>query len=110
MQNERINTLPIENFIKQVKSADANREKEIRIDLQQAKNITFTLGLILARLNGRLEDDEGRTRTRTRGEQRRRRKTQSEGRGDLLEMAEHSSRQSPINQARYSDSGHMMIT
>lgn len=56
MQNERINTLPIENFIKQVKSADANREKEIRIDLQQAKNITFTLGLILARLNGRLED------------------------------------------------------
>lgn len=56
MQNERINTIPIENFIKQVKSADANREKEIRLDLQQAKNITFTLGLILARLNGRLED------------------------------------------------------
>lgn len=56
MQNERINTIPIENFIKQVKSADANREKEIRIDIQQAKNITFTLGLILTRLNGRLED------------------------------------------------------
>lgn len=56
MQNERINTIPIENFIKQVKSADANREKEIRLDIQQAKNITFTLGLILARLNGRLED------------------------------------------------------
>jgi len=56
MQNERINTIPIENFIKQVKSADANREKEIRIDIQQAKNITFTLGLVLARLNGRLED------------------------------------------------------
>lgn len=56
MQNERINTVPIENFIKQVKNADANREKEIRMTLQQAKNISFTLGLILARLNGRLEE------------------------------------------------------
>ena len=48
--------------------------------------------------------DEGRTGTRSR-----RRRTQSEGRGDLLEMAELSSRHSPINQARYSDSGHMTI-
>lgn len=48
-------------------------------------------------------DDGGRTRTRSR------RRTRSEGRGDLLEMAELSSKHSPINQARYSDSGHMMI-
>lgn len=46
---------------------------------------------------GASKGDEGR---RTRGERSRR--TQSEGRGDLLEMAELSSRHCPINQARCS--------
>ena len=54
-QNEPLNTAPITQFLNQVKSADASRAKDIRMDIQQAKNLAFTLGLVMARLNGDLE-------------------------------------------------------
>ena len=54
-QNEPLNTAPITQFLNQVKSADASRAKDIRIDIQQAKNLAFTLGLVMTRLNGDLE-------------------------------------------------------
>lgn len=54
-QNEPLNTTPITQFLNQVKSADASRAKEIRMDIQQAKNLAFTLGLVMTRLNGDLE-------------------------------------------------------
>ncbi len=54
-QNEPLNTAPITQFLNQVKSADASRAKEIRMDIQQAKNLAFTLGLVMTRLNGDLE-------------------------------------------------------
>ena len=54
-QNEPLNTASITQFLNQVKSADASRAKDIRMDIQQAKNLAFTLGLVMARLNGDLE-------------------------------------------------------
>ena len=54
-QNEPLNTTPITQFLNQVKSADASRAKDIRIDIQQAKALAFTLGLVMTRLNGDLE-------------------------------------------------------
>ena len=55
MQNEPINTFQIQNFFKVVKSADASRANEVRLDINQAKQLSFVLGQILARLNGNLE-------------------------------------------------------
>ena len=56
MQKDKLNTAVIESFIKQVKQADASRSKEVRLDMQAAKDITFQLAIILARIHGRLED------------------------------------------------------
>jgi hypothetical protein len=55
MQNEPLNTMPIQQFLSQVKSADASRQKEIRLDIQSAKRLAFTLGEVMTRLNGDLE-------------------------------------------------------
>ena len=37
MQNDPINTAPIKQFISMVKSADASRAKEVRIDMDKLK-------------------------------------------------------------------------
>ena len=55
MSTEPINTQPIQQFIQQVQSAEAGRAKEIRIDINAAKNLSYTLGIAMARLNGDLE-------------------------------------------------------
>ena len=56
MQNDPINTAPIQHFIQQVKSADAGKVKEIRLDIQTAKRLAFTLGETMSKLNGDLEE------------------------------------------------------
>jgi len=53
--NEPLNTAPIQQFISQVKSADAGQVKEVKLNIQQAKSLAFTLGLVMTRLNGDLE-------------------------------------------------------
>ena len=53
--NEPLNTASIQAFIQQVKGAEASRSKDIRMDISQAKNLAFTLGIVMARLNGDLE-------------------------------------------------------
>ena len=55
MEKEPINTAPLEQFLKQVKGADHSRSNEVRLDISQAKTLAFTLGIVLARLNGDLE-------------------------------------------------------
>lgn len=55
MSIEPTNTAPIQQFIKQVQSAEQGRAKDIRMDITQAKNLAFTLGIVMARLNGDLE-------------------------------------------------------
>jgi hypothetical protein len=53
--NEPLNTAPIQMFIQQVKAADASNQREIKVDIQNAKRLAFTLGEVMARLNGDLE-------------------------------------------------------
>jgi hypothetical protein len=55
MQNEPINTAPIQQFIQQVKALENSRAKELRLTPEQAKNLAFTLGIVMSRLNGDLE-------------------------------------------------------
>lgn len=55
MPIEPINTTPISQFIQQVKGADSSNSKEIRLDITTAKNLAFTLGIVMSRLNGDLE-------------------------------------------------------
>ena len=58
MSNNReiLNTAPIQQFIQQVRSADASRAKEVKLDLQQAKRLAFCLGETMSRLEGDLEE------------------------------------------------------
>ena len=55
MQSESLNTIPIQQFISQVKSADASKAKEVKLTLEQSKRLAFTLGEVMTRLNGDLE-------------------------------------------------------
>jgi len=55
MSIEPINTQPIQQFIKLVQGAESSRAKDIRMDISNAKNLAFTLGIVMARLNGDLE-------------------------------------------------------
>ena len=50
-----INTIAIQQFISAVKGADAKRAKEMRLDIDTAKKLAFTLGEVMARMNGDLE-------------------------------------------------------
>ena len=53
--NEPINTSSLQQFIQQVKRADMSNQKEVRIPIQQAKQLTYALATILARLTGDYE-------------------------------------------------------
>ena len=53
--NEPLNTIPIQQFLNAVKSAEASRSKELKIDITTAKNLAFTLGIVMSRLHGDLE-------------------------------------------------------
>jgi hypothetical protein len=48
-----INTFPIQQFIQQVKAADLSQQKEIKLDIKNAKALAFCIGEINSRL---LED------------------------------------------------------
>ena len=48
-----INTVPIQQFIQQVKSADLTQQREIKIDIKTAKALAYCLGEVSAKL---LED------------------------------------------------------
>lgn len=50
-----INTLPIQQFIQQVKSAELAQQKEVKIDIKSAKMLAYSLGEITAKL---LEDQD----------------------------------------------------
>jgi hypothetical protein len=52
---EPLNTIPIQQFISSVKSADSSNQREIRMPIQQAKNLAYTLGIVMSRLEGDLE-------------------------------------------------------
>ena len=52
---EPLNTIPLQLFIQQVKSAEASQSREIKLDIATAKNLAFTLGIVMSRLEGDLE-------------------------------------------------------
>jgi len=52
MQNP-INTVPIQQFIQQVKAADLTQQREIKLDIKSAKALAYCLGEVSAKL---LED------------------------------------------------------
>lgn len=56
MQNtDTLNTIPIQQFIQQVKSAENSKAKDVKLSIDQAKNLAFTLGIVMSRLEGDLE-------------------------------------------------------
>ena len=52
---EAINTIPIQKFIQQVKVADAGNHKEIKMSIQEAKNLMYSMNTVIANTQGRLE-------------------------------------------------------
>lgn len=48
-----INTIPIQQFIQQVKAAELSNQREIKLDIKSAKTLAFCLGEVSAKL---LED------------------------------------------------------
>jgi|TARA_B110000977_G_scaffold57822_1_gene78530 hypothetical protein len=52
---EPLNTIPLQQFLQQVKSADNSQAREIKIPIQQAKNLALTIGIVMSRLEGDLE-------------------------------------------------------
>lgn len=52
---EPLNTYPLQQFIQQVKSAENSRAKDVRLDMNQAKALAYTLGIVMSRLHGDLE-------------------------------------------------------
>ena len=52
---EPLNTIPLQQFLQQVKSADAAKAKELRMPIEQAKSLALTIGMVMSRLHGDLE-------------------------------------------------------
>jgi hypothetical protein len=50
-----INTIPIQQFIQQVKSAELSQQKEIKLDLKTAKTLAYCLSELSVKL---LEDQD----------------------------------------------------
>lgn len=55
MPQNNINTSAIQAFINQVKAADTSKQKEIKLDIATAKNLQYTLALVMTRLAGNYE-------------------------------------------------------
>jgi hypothetical protein len=55
MQTDKINTTVLTQFLNQVKAADTANQREIRLDIATAKNLTHTLALVMTRLAGNYE-------------------------------------------------------
>ena len=52
---EPLNTIPLQQFLQQVKSADNSQAREVKLSIQQAKNLAFAIGAVMSRLEGDLE-------------------------------------------------------
>lgn len=50
MLDNPINTVPLQQFIQQVKIADLNQQKEIKLDIRTAKLLALTIGEVSSKL------------------------------------------------------------
>lgn len=48
--SKHLNTIPIQQFLQQVKAADLSQQKEIKLDIKTAKALAYCLSDITARL------------------------------------------------------------
>lgn len=55
MQNEPINTIAIQQFIKTVEQLDKANQKEVKLAMATAKTLASTLGIVMTRLAGNYE-------------------------------------------------------
>ena len=51
-----INTAPIERLLQQIKNADSSQQKQVTMDIANAKEVAYSLGTVLARLAGNYEN------------------------------------------------------
>ena len=52
---EPLNTIPLQQFLQRVKSADRSNAKEVKLSMPDAKDLAFTIGIVMSRLAGDLE-------------------------------------------------------
>jgi hypothetical protein len=45
-----INTVPVQQFLQQVKAAELGQQKELKLDIKTAKLLAFCLGEVMAKL------------------------------------------------------------
>ena len=50
-----LNTVPLQLFLQQLKAADSSRSKEVKIPIEQARALGYTIGIVMSRLEGDLE-------------------------------------------------------
>ena len=50
-----LNVAALQHFINQVKAADIGKQREVRLDIATAKNISYNLALAMTRLAGNYE-------------------------------------------------------
>lgn len=48
--SSQFNTIPIQQFIQQVKSADLSNQKEIKLDIKTAKNLAYCINELNSKL------------------------------------------------------------
>ena len=53
--SDPINTIPLQQFLQAVKSAENSKSRELKMPIDQAKNLAFTIGIVMSRLHGDLE-------------------------------------------------------
>lgn len=55
MQENNINTMVINQVLNTIKAADMSNQREVRLDIATAKNLAYTLGMVMTRLAGNYE-------------------------------------------------------
>ena len=55
MQENKINTAVIQQVLQTIKGADLGNQREVRLDMATAKNLSHTLSLVMTRLAGNYE-------------------------------------------------------
>lgn len=54
-KNNLINTTVITQVLNTIKAAESSNQREVRLDIATAKNLSHTLGLVMTRLAGNYE-------------------------------------------------------
>ena len=55
MPENKINTAVIQQVLQTIKGAELGNQREVRLDIATAKNLSYTLGLVMTRLAGNYE-------------------------------------------------------